>query len=129
MIIDHKEPIEERTSYNFFFSTADRDGINPVLIDTVKVYIFVEASGDPPVWVNGRDGSANSGLTFTEQADDSWDIALHMLPADNQIMNKTLYAKSGYETHIVRFEVKYNEYIDKYIHEIRVRVRELPAVP
>ena len=128
MRLEQKFETDERSSYNFKLTAVDYFEAENIAISSVKASIYVEGSGDPPEYVNGRDGSHGTGLSFIDNGDGSWTILFHLLPADNAIVDKANYAKPGYEKHIVRFEIKYNSDADTYYLECELRVRELVGV-
>jgi hypothetical protein len=119
--------INENTSPTLRFAVADPDGGVNLIISAVHVYLFVQGSGDPPVYINGRDGTYDDGLTFTDNGDGSWLVTFHMSSADNAIIDGSLYVQSGFERHRAIFEIDYGV-DDIFYQEVELCVKDLPIV-
>ena len=118
---DIKEPINENTSYDFNLSDFIQTDSSTLTITNVKVYVFVTGDYDPPKYINGRNGTNNTGLTLQNNI-----VSFHMSPADNSI--SLIDVKNYYETHTVRFEVFYNSEDDKFYVEFELKIRNLEIV-
>jgi len=116
--------VDEESSYDISFDCFESDGITVLPPSNVKVYIFVTGQITNSPWVNDRDGTDSTGLSV-----DGNSVTFHLSPDDNKIVDRSKYAKSGYESHTVRFEVFYNSDSDKYYLDLVLRVRDLAHIP
>lgn len=114
--------LDERQSHNFKLTLQNisKSPAEPLTPSSVKVIIYVPSSSSSPVYVNSRDGNNTAGVSFS-----SGEILFHMSPEDNQIVDSGLYARSGYETHVLRVEIYYNGGTDRYNYEKIIKVRDL----
>lgn len=102
-MIRFKDRIPENSSYDINFECMQLNGTDALPLSDVKVYIMVAGHDNEGVWVNSRNGTSNTGLVLQSN-----EVSFHLLPADNAIVDRALYAKSGCETHIIRFELIYD---------------------
>lgn len=121
LIQEIKDPINEKTSYDFNLSDFIQIDNSTLTITNVKVYVFVTGDYDPPKYINGRDGTDNTGLTLQDNI-----VSFHMSPADNPIALTDI--KNYFEAHTVRFEVFYNSGDDKFYIEFELKIRNLEIV-
>jgi hypothetical protein len=121
------DPVDEKTAFPCSFKIGNADDESSIDLTEINTYLFVDNSGDPPVYINNRDGDNNLGLEYSQNEDGTWSVRLNLGDQDNVIVNPTLYAKSGYEVHILRFEIIFNE-SDTYYQEYQFRVRNLAGV-
>jgi hypothetical protein len=124
-----RDPFDEGESRRIRFDIKDSDGTAPISISSMDVQVFVTGSGEPPIYINNRDGSNTDGLTFIDNGDNTWSVEFLMSPADNAIIDRLVYAKSGYEPHRIRFAIGYNAGADMYYLELDVQVRDLEGIP
>ena len=117
--------VDEQSSIDISFDCFEADGITEINPSAVTVEVFITGS-NPLVYVNLRDGGPThqTGLSLVTHA-----VAFHMAPADNEIVNASLYGSYGYEYHTVRFKVVYNVSVDTEWVEYALKVRNLPGVP
>jgi len=125
MIINLSGFAEELDSYHIKFSLRDPILGTSIIPSDVKVYIFLKGGTTSPVYINGRDGTKSSGMTW---GGGSNSVRLDMLPADNSIIGNYPNT-SGYEYHVVRFNVKYNSGVDNFTLEFILKVRNLVLRP
>lgn len=118
-----EDEIFEESSWDLSFDLYAADGTTPVTPSSKKFYLYVKDTEDSPTYINGRDGTDNTGLTNSENS-----IALHLSPDDNQIVGSDDYADLPYEDHVVLIELKYNSDTDKDFFEWHLRVKNLQPV-
>lgn len=118
-----EEEIYEKSSWDLSFNLFAEDGITPVTPSGMKVYVYLKNSANTPTYINGRDGSDDTGLTNNANA-----ISLHLKPADNQITGTGEFKDLPYEDHIVLIELEYNTSVDKDFFEWQLRVMNLQPV-
>jgi hypothetical protein len=116
---------EENSSFNIRFDVvrvnAD-DTVSPIVPDSVKVFVFLP-DADPAIYINGRDGTDDTGLTVTGNQ-----VLMHFSADDNVIAYRDTHAIDGYEFHLVRFEISYNGGVDKHYEEFLLPVKDLHAI-
>lgn len=120
MIITIPDEIPEGDSYFLGFSVKDHETGNPINPTEVKVYIFLSDGEETDLtFINGRDGTNNDGLLLNGNS-----VKFTMSPADNAIVSSPPYI-SSFESHYVRFNVKYNDGLDNLTVEYFLKIRNL----
>lgn len=119
--------INERTTKSLRCLIRNPDDDPDFTINSVRPFVFLSGRIEPPVYINGRNGTDSTGLTLIDNANGVWEINFKMDPEDNIIFNRSLYAKSGYERHTVIFEINYGMG-DIYFQEIELLIKDLPIV-
>lgn len=114
--------IDEGSSFDIrmiIFKGDDRT--TPIIPDSVKVFIIAPFA--TPIYVNGRDGTANAGLIVAGNQ-----IDFHMGTADTTLIDRPKHCIDGYEERIVRFEVTYNGGADKHFEEFYIKIRDMEHI-
>lgn len=121
IVEDFPYDIDERTADYLGFDLVDCND-DAIPINSAKVFIFIESVMDDPVWVNDRDGSDSTGLSIIGNK-----VDFEMSDDDNLVVDNQ-YVATGFETHLIRFELKYDGGSQTcYIH-YRVKVKDLAFI-